>query len=146
LALTSDFYRPFRVASLHFRLYSDELFHPDSSPARVHEAVRRLRSWLKRHRLPLTVEEKGGSYRLAATSACSVRLPTETRSARRYGLRVDALQRHWPEAPFTLEQASKRLALPRRTALRALTEARSEGALESFRRANTVYYRFRRTG
>jgi hypothetical protein len=75
--LSSDFYRPFRLASLYARLFEGEYFNPTSSPDRVHRALLRLRRALERSHFPLTIEEREGSYRLAATGACALALPKE---------------------------------------------------------------------
>ena len=66
LALAADFYRPFRIASLHFTLFSDRFFDPQSSLHRVHGQVRLLRAWLAEHGLPLEVRHEKGYYRLGA--------------------------------------------------------------------------------
>lgn len=64
--LVSDFYAPFRLASLHAEVFPGRHFHPIHSPIVVHQALRRLRCWLKKQRFPMWVEEKEGAYRLGS--------------------------------------------------------------------------------
>ena len=65
--LSRDFYRPVPVASLFARLHPDEFYHPETSPARVHQYVRRFRQWAEVRRIGLGIRFDAG-YRLAFAS------------------------------------------------------------------------------
>lgn len=63
-SLSSDFYRPLRIAELHSHAYQNEFFNPLSSPSKVHQGVCRLRQWLRKENIPLEIKEEEGSYQL----------------------------------------------------------------------------------
>lgn len=66
-ALTSDFYRPFSVGSLHSLVFPKEHFNPDSSPRRVSFLIQRLRGWIKDNHLPLLIISERDGFKLQAT-------------------------------------------------------------------------------
>jgi hypothetical protein len=123
--LTSDFYRPVRVASAHFQLYPDDYFNPVSSPARVHEAVRRLRHWFQNERMPLTIDELGGFYRLRALGPCAVRVQREVVEPPW----VARLRAQWGEKSFSAPDAEKTLRMTGRSVRRLLKEGLERGFL-----------------
>lgn len=66
-AMTSDFYRPFSVGSLHSLVFPKEHFNPDSSPRRVSFLIQRLRGWFKENYLPLNIVSEVDGFKLQAT-------------------------------------------------------------------------------
>ena len=108
-ALASDFYRPFRLASLHALLYPDQYFNPVSSPARFHQATRQLRAWLKASGLSLRLEETDGLYRLRGKGALVV---GPAPCGMRNDTAMSRLQREFGGGPFAIADAMKRLDLP----------------------------------
>ncbi len=67
VAMTSDFYRPFSMGSLHSLVFSKEHFNPDSSPRRVSFLIQRLRGWFKENNLPLNIASEVDGFKLQAT-------------------------------------------------------------------------------
>ncbi len=67
VAITSDFYRPFSVGSLHSLVFPKEHFNPDSSPRRVSFLIQRLRGWFKENQLPLNIVSEADGFKLQAT-------------------------------------------------------------------------------
>lgn len=72
--LLSDFYRPITLASLATRLFPGEFYNPTYTPNRVHQLVKRLRTWIAEHAPGLIIEENQGSYRLSAEAPIVVEL------------------------------------------------------------------------
>jgi hypothetical protein len=72
--LSCDFFLPITAAEIHERLYPGEHYNPASSPDRVHQALKRLRAWLKRAGLPLGVRETRGFYVLDAPAGFALRV------------------------------------------------------------------------
>jgi hypothetical protein len=140
-ALVADFYRPIRVAAAYVLIYPGEYFNPVSSPARVHEAVKRLRQWLEAQKLTITIEESSGAYRLVSTAPCSLRIPSITGSPlARHSPIVDKLRQRWPREGFTIQQASELLKTPARSTLRLLEEAIRAGSLERVGKGRATRY------
>lgn len=75
LVLSSDFYRPIRLATIHTQLYPGEHFNPHSSPDRVHFAIKKARRWLVKQALPLAIVETQGMYRLKALGVINIVVP-----------------------------------------------------------------------
>ena len=68
VVITSDFYRPFSVGSLHSLVFPKEHFNPDSSPQRVSFLIQRLRTWMKENDLPLIIASEDDGFKLKATA------------------------------------------------------------------------------
>lgn len=66
VTLSSDFYRPFSVGSIHSMVYAGEHFNPHSSPKKVAFLIQRLRAWLKENDIPLSVNSEKDGYQLHA--------------------------------------------------------------------------------
>jgi len=141
-ALTRDFYRPQRMAALHAAIYPDEFFNPVSSPTRVHQAIRRLRSWLKRHRVALEVNEKDGSYWLASKQGCRIRLPRHSPTETLVDIRLQKLHKRWGEAFFSATEAQRLLKVSARSTSRLLLDAAQDGQLARFGASSATRYRF----
>jgi hypothetical protein len=73
--LASDFYRPMRLAAVHFRLFPDEPFHPRETPRQVYQAVLRVQKWLTGERIPLKVVERDGYFHLSAPKDYALVVP-----------------------------------------------------------------------
>lgn len=72
--LCSDFYRPMRLPQLHEALHPGDYFNPITSPDRIHQTLRRLREWIDESRLPLTILEINGFYRVQTTNGLAIKL------------------------------------------------------------------------
>lgn len=142
--LASDFYRPFRLATLFGRLYRGEFFNPTSSPLKVHQAMNRFKKWAKDAQFPIVVEEDSGLYRLAASAPCTLRVSGELRevSDAKKGSLVQLRAFIGPESEFSAQLAAETLGVSASTALRILERALAEGELERFGSGNKVRYRF----
>lgn len=141
-ALASDFYRPFPVAALYAQLYPDEFFNPASSPARVHEAVKRLRQWLKAEGLPLKIEEREGEYRLSSAKPVRLLVPAEKLIPSLQSPLVDRLRKAWPQEGFSITEACECLGLQRRTTQRLLEDLTKEGTLQRTGKSRATKYHF----
>ncbi len=73
--LARDLFRPTPLIELSAKLFPDEYFNPESSPARVHQAVRRLRKILKDSKAGLRIVETDGVYHLATEGATGFTIP-----------------------------------------------------------------------
>jgi len=127
--LASDFYRPFRGAQIHSALFPDEYFNPNSSPQRIRQLIARLRATLVKEKTPLEIIESEGAYRLRATRATRLRLPTRA-ALSSIGLWVEGLRRAVDgKKTFTAAEVSDALATNLWTVRLALKNAKREGFL-----------------
>ncbi len=128
LSLTSDFYRPFRLAELFNSVFPNEHFTPASSPGRVYQAVHRLKSYFENSKIPLTVHEENGFFSLQALAGNSV-LPRGLRNATfplassKTKMLLERLPLKWKSTPFIASQLSKKVKIPKRSLNRYLSEA-----------------------
>lgn len=138
--LASDFYRPFRLASLYALLFPGEYFNPTVSPSRVHQAMKLLRAWFDACAIPLELRQKDGFYSLAAQGPVSLLVPVQKLEP------IEQLRRAFPGMPFSAGEASRVLGLSPRTTLRLLTEARAQGDLAKLGATKAARYHFNNTG
>ncbi|MBI4402806.1 MAG: hypothetical protein HY537_01515 [Deltaproteobacteria bacterium] len=142
VALCTDFYRPLRVAPLHYLLYPDEFYNPLSSPMRVHQAIKRLKIWFHQTAIPLTVEENNGTYRLVQKGSCAISIPRDKacNSLKDYSLSL--LRTGFKQTPFTAADAQNALNISRMSVLRLLQAATRAGTIQRTGTGSVTSYRF----
>lgn len=141
--LCSDFYRPFRTATLWGLLFAGEHFNPHASPLRVRQAILRLRRWFGESGLPLGVEEDSGGYRLTSSAPCAIRISAHGAKIME-DARLKLLRETLGEGPFSIRDAGRALDLAPRTMLRLLRGALGDGKLERVGSGNRSRYVFAR--
>lgn len=143
VALSSDFYSPVRLATLHFRLYPKEFYNPETSPIRVHQTLTRFRSWCADGKIPFIVGEEAGFYRLDASQALGIRIGRKRIVAgKREGLLVKIHSR-WKDEPFSMEEVAQFLEISKRSVARVLDEAKRQGKVEKIGHAPSTKFRVR---
>lgn len=140
--LASDFYRPIRVAAVHHKLSPNEYYNPVTSPGKVHQVVKRLREWMERKKLPLTIEESEGAYRLCAESACVLRVPRERAAGSRSVTLLTLLKETANDSTFSAAEAAKLLKINLWAAIRLLKAAKTDGTIEVVGAGAKTRYRF----
>lgn len=143
VALASDFYRPFRVATLHRALYPGEHFHPSTSPLRIHDGLRRLRELAAAGRLPLEIREESLEYRLAARGPIALHVGSGPAPADKHDPDLRKLAAAWPAAEFTAQEASERLDRIPRYVRRLLSRAEADGVVVRSGAGRATRYRFK---
>jgi tetratricopeptide (TPR) repeat protein len=143
--LASDSYRPFRTAELFARLFPDQYFHPESSVARVHQSVKRLRAWFDAQGVPLTIEEKGGHYRLVAQEPYSIRTYLASGPRASEEVQLGSLRKEFEDREFSAREAAAALGISKRSATRALKWGVEEKRLEVREAGPLTRYRFDKT-
>jgi tetratricopeptide (TPR) repeat protein len=139
--LVSDFFRPFRVATVFGSLAPKEYFNPITSPGRVHQSVAVLKRWLKERRLPLKVSSTSDGYRLEAFPACQIIVPLRRRELD-IDSRMKILRSQFSERAFSARDVSVHLKCSPRTATRLLQRAIGEGTVVCEGRASGTRYSF----
>jgi hypothetical protein len=129
IQLCSDFYRPLRIASLHYSLYPGQFYNPTAAPARVQQSFSRLRSWFSEMKLPLLIEVEDGQARLVAEGPIGIRILDRPKEEDRLSLLMSRLQDTWSDASFSRKEAEHCLEAAPRTVSRVLSEGVREGLL-----------------
>ncbi len=141
-ALASDWFRPFRSATLFQLVHPDEHYNPHSSPPRVRMLVMRLKKVLtqRKHKVAISrVGEEG--YRLLPGCPMKVNL-SPIAEGRADGI-LDRARHSFGEKAFGLRDAASMLGLADRTLGRALLEGVEEGKLVRQGKGRATRYRFR---
>lgn len=119
--LLRDFYRPVRTAGIFSALFKDQHFDLNSSPNRVHSAVKRFRRWLDESRIPIDIDENGGFYSLQITGDFSFQIPLNREPVDFMDLHFEKLARAFEKrAKFSALEARDKLGFSRRTLQRVI--------------------------
>ncbi len=140
--LATDFYRPFRIASLHAKLHPQEFYDPVNSPIRARQAIKRLRKWFAQVRLPLIVQESEGSYQLGAKRPCALKISAHSTTHSRHAVLVNTLREKFFDGPFSSMDACREWKLSNRSALRILDACVQAGYLVRSGKTKKTTYRF----
>ncbi len=140
--LTRDFYRPARISAIAAALYPGEFYNPQSSPKRVRTAIQRLREWFRAHKLPLTIEEVSGDYRLQSKKAVGLLVPLERETDKSKHPELELLREVLSAKPFfSRKDVVDALSTSVRTANRLLKEGEETGVLRRQGKGrSTVYF------
>ena len=135
-AFATNRYARIPLAELHEAVFAGEYFSPKASSDRIHQALRRLRAWLRRNRVPLLVIERLGFYGLEATSSCALRVrvppsvsgpPGDPAVRTRIARRLALLARSFGAGEFAVSEAARVLRVSTDSALLYLREALEGG-------------------
>lgn len=141
LALNCDFYRPLRLAELHYRIYPDEFYNLVSSPNRVHQAILRWREHARKFKIPLRAIEKEKTYRLENSGPLAIVVPRETEN-RKLDPFTEKVRRELGHDPFTLRDVEKVLNLSTTSARRWLKSAEAVAGIKKSGQGRATKYRF----
>jgi hypothetical protein len=141
--LLRDFYRPLNAGGLFSALFPNESFNIFSSPGRVHQALRRTRQWIARHKLPLELNEEGGVFRIETGAGVTLRLPLVREPVEEHFLKLRELRDRFGRSEyFSTADVSKASEFSRATLKRFLRWAVDEGHLHQFGEARATRYYF----
>ncbi len=147
--LTSDFYRPFLVGSLHSAVFPGEHFNPVSSPRRVAFLVHRLREWTEEHEIPVNIVVNKDGYRLQAEKPFAFlvsRSPVSKAEGdpSHYLVMLDKLKEQWGSRYFTVTQVSDQFEISLRTARYFLKWAAEKKKLKRIGTGRATQYKLGR--
>lgn len=141
--LASDFYRPARTATLFSRLFPAEFYNPESSPFRVHQAIKLFKAWLKKHEVPLRVESTANFYFLASEGIQLRVSQALTGEVTRDTSSVEFLRKTLNQASFTIRDVMGVLGVSKATALRLIKRASDDKDIEASGNARARKYKFK---
>ncbi len=143
LIFTSDFYRPFQIATLYEKLYPGEFFNPVSSSKRVHASIARLRLLFKEWKVPFDVAEEKGLYRLTALSPATLELQSIHWHSP-LPLLLLPLEAKVRETPFSASWGAEQMGISLKTLLGLLAEAVQMGFASKIGLGRATRYQFLR--
>ncbi len=119
--LTSDFYKPFVIGSLHSSLFPGEHFNPISSPRRVSFLIHRVREWLSESNIPVVINAGKEGYRIEAEAPYAFLMgaasaPVDSGEPAHYQIMFEKLKSRWPDGAFGAADAAEHLGVSMRTA------------------------------
>jgi hypothetical protein len=142
-ALALDFYQAPRLAALHALIFPGAHYDPRSSPARVHQAIKRLRAAMLDGAWPLRIQEERGSYRLIASGEMRIAVERPRPGCGVLGdtraCRLQSLRSAMGDREFTASEAARALGIASRVFQRLASEA---GGLVRSGAARSTRYRF----
>lgn len=151
-SLAVDFYRPRSVGEIFADLYPDEVFNPTSSPQRVARVVQRLREWMSRSQLPLSLMVRNGDHRLQATGSFGIKVDKaamggHTRHIPDRGAQLaQTIRDYWQDQVFTAREAAKALGLSVDRVQEIIAPLLEKGDLIRTAGGRSTSYRFVRAG
>lgn len=138
-ALLLDFYAPASVAQLFARVFESEQFHPESSPHRIQELVRRLREKFKEANVPLEIISLERGYKLQFENQTHIALRVS--AERDVGLDLMAIiETHFGTEQFKLRDLMNFAGVPHTTLYRQIKDYIESGKILSFGSAKTTRY------
>lgn len=140
-SILRDLYRPIEIAGLFAALFPQEPFDFESSPDRVHQALKRLRQWLKINHLPLLLRCDQGKYTLQRTAPFAIRIAKATRLTETRLQFLDEIQMRFGRKSFTAKEVREQMSLSKATATRKLTSACQSGKLTTSGLGKNTLYR-----
>ncbi len=138
--LTSDFYAPFSTTKIFSVVFKGAFFNPDTSPQQVYEAIKRLNHWFESHEIDLKVIRGKGGYRLRSEKGYVLRIQGTTKIFTRPDEFLTKLLSSGLTKDFSLKMVVSNLNIPKRSAVRRLTEATDQGFLERYGKGRGVKY------
>jgi hypothetical protein len=148
--LSSDFYRPFSMISLHDALYPKQRFVDDLSPGRIRQLLKRLREHLASDFSGLALLEDDSTYRLKFSHGYGIRKPRPGAEAsadlfdERLARYLKGIREGIGARLFSASEAAKKLDVSQATINRYLALAVQEGLIEREGAGRSTRYRFPR--
>lgn len=129
ILLCSDLYKPTSLGRLHSYLFDSEYFNPFTSPDRIYQLMKRLKSWLGENNIPVKVKSGSGGYTIELQSAYGFVIPKAPLPYEPTALGVRKLQR-LAGREFSGKEARQKSGLKLSTMTRLLNAALEEGLIE----------------
>ncbi len=141
-ALTLDFYRPIYLGAIFKHVYPEEHFNPTTSPPRVMRLLVRLDKWFEAQKLPLRVYFKKSEFALHSLEPMTVMIQRGPRLSVA-DLKWKTLREHFDGKPISASKISEALGISKRTSLRLISQALTDGEIEKVGQSRGTEYRFK---
>jgi tetratricopeptide (TPR) repeat protein len=140
-ALVRDFYAPRNIGTLFAEICPDEYFDVNSSSRRVKQLLLRTRQWFKENKIPATIEQNDGSYRLAVEGPFGFIIPLESGLIDSNSMQWKQLESKFPIGiRFSAKQACEALNWPRSSFLLIIDWALKTGRVGKYGQGKATFY------
>lgn len=142
VCLLADRYRPITVAGVFAEVYPDEYYNHETSPTRVHQAIRKLRDWLQESKIPVGIHLSKDGYRLNIEGEYAFRLSSGlvTGGDRSEDIFVHQLRRAFENRPFSNSDCQKLTGLSAPHVGRQIKQAMDLGFVERIGQGRSTLY------
>lgn len=111
-ALCNDFYSPSNLGILHSTLYPGEYYNIHTSPAKIHQVIKRTRQWILRQKIPLLVHAEGGAFSLSVLQGFAINVPLEKPTFNANEVLLNTLKKSYAATEaFTIDAACNSLGI-----------------------------------
>lgn len=139
LSLISDFYRPKTLFSLFEDLYPDENFNPYSTPDKIHQIMRKIRTSFLKNDVPLELLEKNGTYSFNQTPPFKTAVSLFIRE--HFNKESDILSRLGSLPSFTSRDAAKTLQCSKNSAITILNNLMKKNLIQKENSGPKIRYK-----
>lgn len=145
-ALLSDYYRPQKLVELFSATHPEEHYNP-TAPARLYDAIARLRRAFKENQIPLSIIETGGRYFLRPLTGFRVlvKVISATSPDDRVARKLDTFRKRAKSKIFRVTTFRRVTGLSERTASRYLSQGVQSGFIMRKGHGRSVSYSFTET-
>jgi tetratricopeptide (TPR) repeat protein len=138
-ALLLDFYAPASVAQLFAQVFETERYHPEISPHRIQELVRRLRVKLQNSGYPIPINSLTRGYKVDVADIKNFGIELAIAREVQPSL-LNVVQKHFGSRSFTLRELMDRVEIPHTTLYRQVKELVESGSLSAIGSAKNTQY------
>ena len=142
--MVSDFYRGFRVATIHANIYPGDYFNPMTSPLKVHQLLIRMRKWVSSRNLTWIFEERRGFYQLSSEKRYGLILRNPVGNDGFDSPSLLSLKAKFRDSGFSVIEGHEVLGISTSSTRRLLQKAVDDGLVVRFGGGKWTRYRFHR--
>lgn len=140
LILIQDQYNPARLGNIFSAVIPDSFYMVNDSNILIHQAIKRLRHWLKQNKIPLRIQCKYKRYQLIPHGPISILINANSYNLLSRSSPFQLLKANFAKSDFTLKQVQQVLKVSKATAHRIITnEILSKTIQKSGTGKNTKY-------
>lgn len=142
-ALLNDLYAPRNTASLFSEVYPDECFNIDSSPYKIRQIIRRLRTWFNENSYNADIKyENGHGYRLEIKNGFSFLLNKNQKNSVIVieDLFYNKLKNVFQNKSFTINEACSKLNISESGFHRFVRKTLAQGLIKKSGKARSTVY------
>ncbi len=119
--LCRDFYAPVSVGQIFSQLHEGEHFDIFTSPARIHNIVRRLREWIESAKIPAVVDFSEGGYRLQISGSFAIKIDAGREKVDLHHIFLERLSQIIKAGElFSVQTVCQKMDMPKTTILRLM--------------------------
>ena len=141
-ALSTEVYSPYSVSKIFSLVFQGLKYNPQTSILQVYSVINRLNAWFIENKVPLCVIASSNGYRLRSNEGYTLRIKTTKTLVNKIEDFIVRLIESGIDNGFNVKAVEDSLKIPRRTAVRLLSESVHAGRLRREGHTNLTKYFF----